>query len=220
MTLDLSQFKPDQLSRGALFSGSVSMDWQELYRNDECYDGITVEYPPVTADVLDDYWPDWREEYPLSEYEGDEDEQLEQAIEGFQQDCAGHEWENSYFPVMNYGYPVDIRHGPSCEEIAQNLDNLAGCVSLVRHDDRYYLALTGGGMDLSWNICAAFIVCGCIPPINFLNRLPRMASSGKYPANIPDEIAKLVVDCIPVAAESLRTAAYQLEREHTELLTH
>ena len=77
-------------------------------------------------------------------------------------------------PMMNYYYPlpgsVDV------EEYARSLYPLPLC--LVRIDDenteeRYALALTGGGMDFSWQICEAFMRLGYLPPIHF--SLPRMA---------------------------------------------
>lgn len=80
-------------------------------------------------------------------------------------------------PMMNYWYPVNeqdreySRFEP--KDAAGKLDHLPVCVVLV--DDEYGLALTGGGMDLSWEICDAFIALGFLPPVHFAD-LPAMAS--------------------------------------------
>jgi hypothetical protein len=72
-------------------------------------------------------------------------------------------------PMMNYWYPCDIRDP---EEAARTIADLPLCV--VQVGDDYGLALTGGGMDLSWAICEAFVLLGFYPPTHFAD-LPRMA---------------------------------------------
>ena len=69
-------------------------------------------------------------------------------------------------PMMNYYYPVDI---DDMYEAAKAIIDLPLCV--VEVDDNTGLALTGGGMDLSWDICDAFIQLGYLPPLHFC-RLP------------------------------------------------
>lgn len=73
-------------------------------------------------------------------------------------------------PMMNYFYPVKI---DDCEEAARAIDNLPLCV-VQFEDGKTALALTGGGMDLSWEIAEAFIRIGYLPPLAF-TRLPAMA---------------------------------------------
>jgi hypothetical protein len=51
------------------------------------------------------------------------------------------------------------------------------CVIKLR-DGQTGLALTGGGMDLSWEICEAFVKLGFYPPAHFA-RLPKMAGRGE-----------------------------------------
>lgn len=73
-------------------------------------------------------------------------------------------------PMMNYYYPVKI------DDVEEAARLVAGWpVYVVEFDDgETGLALAGGGMDLSWEICGAFIALGFLPPVHFC-RLPRMA---------------------------------------------
>lgn len=73
-------------------------------------------------------------------------------------------------PMMNYWYPVKLDN-PT--EAATKIVHLPLCV-VEFEDGRTGLALTGGGMDLSWEICEAFMVLGYQPPLHFCE-LPQMA---------------------------------------------
>lgn len=79
-------------------------------------------------------------------------------------------------PQMNYSYPLPrLRMGE--EEAAKAIKDLPLClVRFLEEDDdeEWALALTGGGMDLAWEICAAYVALGFIPPRQFW-RLPKMA---------------------------------------------
>jgi hypothetical protein len=75
-------------------------------------------------------------------------------------------------PMMNYWYPIDIK---DCEEAARKLVCLPLCV-VEFPDGTTGLALTGGGMDLSWEICNAFMLLGQLPPVHF--ELPAMCGRG------------------------------------------
>jgi len=92
---------------------------------------------------------------------------------------TGEEMENEEFmPMMNYRYPIpdfDEKHHSS-KEIKRAL-NEAGSVTLVEDlkSNKKYLALTGGGMDLSWDIVKGYVNLGFAPPAHFCRDLPRMA---------------------------------------------
>ena len=78
-------------------------------------------------------------------------------------------------PMVNYFYPLmGIENEPV--EAAAKLGHLPLCVVQLA-DGRTGLALTGGGMDLSWEICEAFIRLGYLPPTHFA-MLPGMADRG------------------------------------------
>lgn len=85
-------------------------------------------------------------------------------------------------PMMNYRYPL----GDGSDHIgswgyrgdavyaAYRLRDLPLCVT--GYDEEIALALTGGGMDLSWEIVEAFTLLGWLPPVYF--NLPGMAGRG------------------------------------------
>ena len=81
-------------------------------------------------------------------------------------DCDGYV-APSEGPMMNFFYPL-----PSGAHDPAALAYLPVC--LVTLNDEPGLALTGGGMDLSWEICEAYMRLGYLPPVHFAD-LPHMA---------------------------------------------
>lgn len=77
-------------------------------------------------------------------------------------------------PMMNYWYPLDLDNETAA---ALAIVDLPLCVVTV--NGQTGLALTGGGMDLSWEVAYAHVLCGFLPPVHFAN-LPAMA--GPRPA--------------------------------------
>lgn len=76
---------------------------------------------------------------------------------------------DSYEPMMSFFWPIKLRNaGPADADLLIGLP-----VTLVRIADGYGIALTGGGMDLSWEIAAAYVRLGQLPPVEI--RLPIMA---------------------------------------------
>lgn len=90
--------------------------------------------------------------------------------------------EDATGPVMNYAYPLeDLGRFEDGNEAASAIPDLPLCiVGEEGRDDatpwggEWALALTGGGMDLSWEICEAFMRLGFLPPTHFAD-LPRFA---------------------------------------------
>ena len=74
---------------------------------------------------------------------------------------------------MNYYYPLPRELDPS-EERQIALAHLPLCLVQFEDSGKCALALTGGGMDMSWEICEAFMVLGFLPPVHFAG-LPDMA---------------------------------------------
>jgi hypothetical protein len=85
---------------------------------------------------------------------------------------------------MAYAYPVDTMDYD--DAAAFNLvHGVHGCVSAVSlPGGGFGLALTGGGMDLSWQICDAFVAAGYLPPFHFCRGLPTMAGYVPAPVTI------------------------------------
>lgn len=74
-------------------------------------------------------------------------------------------------PQMNYWYPVTFPGNMS--DAARLIADLPLCVVTV--DGKEGIALTGGGMDLSWEICEAYMRLECAPPYHFASDLPDMS---------------------------------------------
>lgn len=114
------------------------------------------------------------EEVLVARYEGEWDEHEENT------DCEGGIWTDG--PMMGYLWPLpDLgKHSGSLEHVARQLVGLPLC-AVETAEGEVALALTGGGMDLSWEICAAYISLDCLPPFA-LTDLPGMAGyAEKYP---------------------------------------
>jgi hypothetical protein len=75
-------------------------------------------------------------------------------------------------PMINYAYPIKLRG--DANEAATKLLDLPLTLVRFEHSGEYGLALTGGGMDLSAEICKAYIALGQRPPVHFCD-VPRMA---------------------------------------------
>ena len=71
-------------------------------------------------------------------------------------------------PMMNFLYPCPLR---DLRVAARQVAHLPVCVVQFDHGETGF-ALTAGGMDLSWEICGAYVACGFLPPTSFSNLDP------------------------------------------------
>jgi hypothetical protein len=78
-------------------------------------------------------------------------------------------------PMMNYAYELPYFSEGSLYTGLERIKDLPLCI--VKWKGSYWLALTGGGMDLSWEICEAYIALGYLPPAVFAE-LPAMSGRG------------------------------------------
>lgn len=78
---------------------------------------------------------------------------------------------HDYEPLMSYYYPLPDLDSDTDPAVIEDLPLV---IVEFLDDNAYGLALTGGGMDLSWEICEAFTRLGYLPPFHFC-RLPLMA---------------------------------------------
>jgi hypothetical protein len=117
----------------------------------------------------DPTWRDLEDHCGLcsAEFEDFEDEVRDQFAEVV---CERPEdWE----PMMNYAYPAP---GIDAGEMQAMLIGDPLCV--VEINGGTFLALQGGGMDMRWEICAAYVALGHRPPVAFCD-LPNMAGRGE-----------------------------------------
>lgn len=170
------QIEVSELRTDALDMEPEEYDWSEGYPDVWDY----VEAP--SCPECDSYCTWDRDEYEWV-CPKEECEHFGQTVEPHEHGAEG--------PMMNYHYPLPhdfARWG--WYEAAEQIRDLPLCVVYFENEGDYSLALTGGGMDLSWQICEAFMRLGYLPPVHFAN-LPGMAGTGDR----PDE-RKVVEGCV------------------------
>jgi hypothetical protein len=118
---------------------------------------------------------------------------------------------------MNAAWPVELAYGVSEDEAANLMNRYSGATTLVAVSDEdgeesYFIGMSGGGMDLSWDLCAAFICCGCIPPITILQGLPNMATGRRYASTVSDPMAVRILAAMKPTKQYLRRVASSLDR--------
>jgi len=84
-------------------------------------------------------------------------------------DDATELWHEQESPMMNYIYPLGQDFRPD-DDTYKKLNNM----TIVTVDDEDYLALTGGGMDMTWQIAETYVNLGYFPPSDYCD-LPGMA---------------------------------------------
>lgn len=115
-------------------------------------------------------------------------------------------------PMMNYYYHLPYYKGdPEADQLT--LYQSAANIVLVRmmgvdgDDDKYVLALSGGGMDLSWDICHAYILLGYAPPLHFCD-LPDFAGQD----NKKEPFCTILKACLRSVEATMKRAKWQKER--------
>ena len=115
--------------------------------------------------------------------------------------------------MMNYYYDLTYYKGDPQED-QMTLYQSSANVVLVRmmgiddNEDSYVLALSGGGMDLSWDICHAYILLGYSPPIEFCH-LPDFSGQD----NTQEPFWTILKACL----KSTKAAELRTERQTSQL---
>lgn len=182
-------------------ASALHVDWDQIRAANDHED--IVVHPNPTAEVLKEYG-----------YEGSEDlttqEGLAAAIEEFQGTRGYDEWRDSNQPVMNYVWPCEMPYGTSKEKAAQLIAEHGGSTCLVSceigGESFVGIALTGGGMNLSHDIAAAYVCCGHTPPLAVLDDALSQIREMSAP------VRPLVVKAAERTVESLRWTAASLEQ--------
>lgn len=151
-----------RLSSDHILSVPVNYDWSEGYP--EQWDYVeAVECEDCGAYVIDG---DDHVAVLIPPEDDDEDQDY------LEDDCPkkGDDFRDMWAegPMMSYYYPCDVDRDDAYKLVYSPL-----CI-VEFSDGSTGIALTGGGMDLSWEICEAYILLGYLPPTHFVS-LPRMA---------------------------------------------
>src|SRR5215217_157947 len=179
------------LSLAHIDAEARNVDWSEL--RGECDDGFEIQLPSAT-------YGDWAEhdmDAPAAVQriaKRSAGRQLsEKHEEAFGQTDAYLEWRDTFEPMMNYAWPVSLAYQRSPDEaIASMAEHARACVLIELSEEaserlhgygpdapEYVIALTGGGMDLSDELAADYLACGCVPPSRILSGLAGVISRDK-----------------------------------------
>lgn len=160
---------------------AVRVDWDTLSLGDygEEYDNEGQSYnyfqrgdcPRCGAPTLDESGCVSHMDHP----DLDPDEVIEGGFEADGGLYCAEDLDSDGGPMMNYAYELPYFASYELTEALDKIKDLPLCV--VQWNEAYWLALTGGGMDLSWEICEAYIALGYLPPTAFAE-LPAMAGRG------------------------------------------
>lgn len=117
-------------------------------------------------------------------------------------------------PMMNFLYALPVL--PDDEAIVAALADLPLCVitlpNAIEGEDTF-LALTGGGMDMSWYIVEAYVRLGYLPPVYF--SLPSFAGTSLTPQR--EMIIEACKESQRVAARSAKHALARLHELEQDL---
>lgn len=113
--------------------------------------------------------------------ESETDEEYERRLTEQAEDA----WQDSEcgIPMMNYYYPIELRHEADVQQLQMKMFIDGGATALVEFEGKPVIVLTGGGMDLSWDICLAYILCDSYPPVHFCD-LPQFAGQSDSDKNL------------------------------------
>lgn len=129
----------------------VNVDWQDAMGDDAFVDAFLKDSSILTMD--DEDAEDLFEEWFSNTYGDGEPEPV------------GSAW----WPVTKRGIATEV-----AKDLLLHSNN---CALLYNTDTQEYgLVLTGGGMDLSWDIAQAYVLCGQRPPVAL--SLPNFAGEG------------------------------------------
>lgn len=141
---------------------------QKGYRpNPKTNSKLEAEVKDLRADCVD---------YKAQDYDFSKGyaEKWEVGFEQTEEEMENEEW----MPMMNYYYPLPKDFKP-WDNIKKDLSPNTTLIYFT-DEDKYAIALTGGGMNLTWNIAESYINLGYLPPLDYCD-LPRMAGMRMKP---------------------------------------
>ena len=141
---------------------AINVDWSA--------ENSFEKWEQVGQDIMRNFYAENPDEVAKEGYEIDSDH-IDDAID---------ELVEHHFPMMNYAYPLQTT--PSEDKIIEICRTTNLTVVKDNEDDTYYLALTGGGMDLSQDIALAYIIAETWLPLDLLRNVctqPNLSVHGK-----------------------------------------
>lgn len=169
-----------------------------------------VDWQKAMTEKIESNEPEWEfvGQETMREYFIENPKALEQygyipETEADKEDNAIEASESAGFPIYNYAYPLDKE--PSAEEIIKVCLGTNCTVVKNLNEDAYYLALTGCGMDLSQDICKAYLLAGNNIPIEWAHKVCEqdgLTQSG-------DSFIKIIEECQKTLDRELKHGEYR-----------
>lgn len=114
--------------------------------------------------------------------------------------------EDSCQPMMNYAYPLETK--PDDENIIKVCRETNCTVMYNENDDTFYLALCGGGMNLSQDIAFAYFILEKWIPLDLALNVSTQPDLSMYGLNF----RKTMRACKESLKKDIRNAKYQIKR--------
>lgn len=171
-------------SLASIVAAAQDRNWSEGYA--ETWE---IVLPSVTIATVDEYAPELIDERDDAKaLRADPAQGLDDDLrDAFQQSEGRDGWADSFQPMMDTLWPVELAYDVTPQAAADLMDTFAGSVSLIEvgepgEDQTYGIALTGGGQDFSADIAMAYMCCGCVPPLSILTRLSEVGENKRLRA--------------------------------------
>lgn len=133
----------------------------------------------------------------------EENRETNMRYSGYCEECGFHE--DTAIPMMNYAYPLSFE--PDDEKILEVVKKTNLTVMEKESSGEYFLALTGGGMDLSQDVALAYMIAqGSIPfaLVNNVSTQPELSVGGSDWLKVARRIKKELRFEIRNSKESLK----------------
>lgn len=200
------------------------MEFNDKYPNPAKMNHSVVSLIPVNYDFgSNEFGNDWEEVEVLEceecheqmvssfTYNGEKHCNYDDFGGGDAPDCEG-TLVGSDGPMMNYFYPLPGLDLKDAYEAAKKIDGLNLCIIWFPMEEKCGMALTGAGMDFSWEICEAYMQLGFVPPYHFASDMDSDASGMTEVREWVIEGCRESIDTVLVRAKSALTRLDMTEK--------
>ena len=191
---------------------AISFDWSKNY--DENGESIYDLTCPNT-EHHNQYGSGWETEYEATEDQnGDECKPY--------QGCECCEDDSGYLsPMMNYLYPLDFEgymEGDEGEKRRIKIASETNCVCVENNESgEWFLALTGGGMDLSFSIAYAYYLAQKWLPLDLLQELKAGWCKTSLSSENFEELKKIILEQLPTEKSRFEEKIQEWDKPSKEI---
>lgn len=203
------------LGFGSIEAQSQNVDWDKVREANDYDTGVIL--PRLTYGEISDHTSgDFMTKAEEKIAQRDPDREAPRDLcDRFEQTDAHSEWRDGFEPMMNYVWPAFLPYKMDAQDLADRLAKYAPTMTLIHfgeHSDfcseEYGYGLSGGGMNLSDQIAAAYLCANQIPPHELLSSLPGVIGPGML-----ERIGEPLRAAYEMAAEWAETRAQRLRED-------